>query len=78
MDFIYSNTYLHVWQNLKLEGIKPESNFVVGNTLPIENTGVTQMFSNESLSKINKGIIVPMKYSHKIYFTIKDTIFNLI
>ena len=25
-----------------------------------------KIFNNESLSKINKGIIFPMKYSHKI------------
>ena len=31
-----------------------------------------KMFSNESLSKINKRIIIPMKYSHKILFTIKE------
>ena len=39
---------------------------------------VEKMFSNELLSEINKGIIIPMKYSHKIFFTIKSTIFNLI
>ena len=33
---------------------------------------VEKMFNNESLSKIDKGIIIPMKYSHKIYFTIKE------
>ena len=33
---------------------------------------IKKMFSNESLSKINKGIIIPMKYSHKIAFTIKE------
>ena len=31
---------------------------------------VEKMFNNESWSKINKGIIIPMKYSHKIYITI--------
>ena len=30
---------------------------------------VEKMFSNESLSMINKGIIVPMKYSNKIFFS---------
>ena len=34
-----------------------------------------KMLSNESLSEINKGIIIPMKYSHKIFFTIKSSIF---
>ena len=33
---------------------------------------VEKMFDNESLSEINKGIIIPMKYSHKILFTIKE------
>ena len=33
---------------------------------------VEKMFSNEALSEINKGIIIPMKYSHRIYFTIKE------
>ena len=33
---------------------------------------IEKMFSNESWSEINKGIIFPMKYSHKIYFTIKE------
>ena len=32
---------------------------------------VEKMFSNESLSEINKGIIIPMKYSRKIWFIIK-------
>ena len=36
---------------------------------------VEKMFDNESLSKINKGIIIPMKYSHKIFFTIKEQFF---
>ena len=36
---------------------------------------VEKMFSNESLSEINKGIIIPMKYSHKILFTIKEYYF---
>ena len=36
---------------------------------------VEKMFSNESLSKINKGIIIPMKYCNKIYITIKDYYF---
>ena len=36
---------------------------------------VEKMFSNESLSMINKGIIVPMKYSNKIFFTIKECYF---
>ena len=31
---------------------------------------VEKMFSNESLSKINKGIIISMKYSKTIYITI--------
>ena len=31
---------------------------------------VEKMFDNESWSEINKGIIFPMKYSHKIFFTI--------
>ena len=39
---------------------------------------VEKMFSNKSWSEINKGIIIPMKYSHKIIFTIKSTIINLI
>ena len=30
-----------------------------------------KMFNNESLSEINKRIIIPMKYSNKISFTIK-------
>ena len=29
---------------------------------------VEKMFNNESLSEIDKGIIIPMKYSHKIFF----------
>ena len=33
---------------------------------------VEKMFDNESLSEINKGIIIPMKYSHNIFFTIKE------
>ena len=33
---------------------------------------VEKMFNNESLSDINKGIIIPMKYSNKIYITIKE------
>ena len=33
---------------------------------------VEKMFDNESLSEIRKGIIIPMKYSHKILFTIKE------
>ena len=33
---------------------------------------VEKMFNNESLSEINKGIIIPMKYSNKIYITIKE------
>ena len=33
---------------------------------------VEKMFDNESLSEINKGIIIPMKYSHKMFFTIKE------
>ena len=33
---------------------------------------VEKNFSNESLSDINKGITIPMKYSHRIYFTIKE------
>ena len=36
---------------------------------------VKKIFSNESLSEINKGIIFPMKYSHRIYFTIKEYYF---
>ena len=31
---------------------------------------VEKMFSNESLSDINKWIIIPMKYSYKMFFTI--------
>ena len=31
-----------------------------------------KMFDNELLSLINKGIIIPMKYSNKILFTIKE------
>ena len=31
---------------------------------------VEKMFSDQSSSKINKGIIIPMKYSNKIYITI--------
>ena len=33
---------------------------------------VEKMFNNESFSEINKGIIIPMKYSNKIYITIKE------
>ena len=33
---------------------------------------VEKTFNDESLSDINKGIIVPMKYSHKFSFTIKE------
>ena len=33
---------------------------------------VEKIFNNESLSEIDKGIIIPMKYSHWIYFTIKE------
>ena len=33
---------------------------------------VEKIFNNESWSEINKGIIIPMKYSHKILFTIKE------
>ena len=36
---------------------------------------VEKMFDNESLSEINKGIIIPMKYSHKIFFTIIEYYF---
>ena len=36
---------------------------------------VEKIFDNESLSKINKGIIIPMKYSHKMFFTIKEQFF---
>ena len=39
---------------------------------PKEIKEVEKMFNNESLSEINKGIIIPMKYSHKIFFTIKE------
>ena len=39
---------------------------------------VEKMFLNESLSEINKGIIIPMKYSNKIYITIIEDFFNLI
>ena len=31
---------------------------------------VEKMFDNESWSDINKGIIIPMKYSKSIYITI--------
>ena len=33
---------------------------------------VKKMYDNESLPEIDKGIIIPMKYSHKISFTIKE------
>ena len=36
---------------------------------------VEKMFNNESLSKINKGIIIPMKYSNKVSFTIIEYYF---
>ena len=36
----YSNICRIVWRNLELVRIEPEPNFVVGDTLPTENTGV--------------------------------------
>ena len=36
---------------------------------------VEKMFDNESLSEINKGIIIPMKYSNKVSFTINEYYF---
>ena len=36
----------------------------------VEIKEVEKMFSNKSLSVINKGIIIPMKYSYKMFFTI--------
>ena len=39
---------------------------------PKEIKEVEKMFNNESLSEIYEGIIIPMKYSHKILFTIKE------
>ena len=33
-----------------------------------------KIFKNESLSEINKGIIIPMKYSHNIPFTINTNL----
>ena len=36
---------------------------------------VEKFFCKKSLSKINKGIIIPMKYSHKMFFTIKKYYF---
>ena len=33
---------------------------------------VEKMFNNELLSDINQGIIIPMKYSHKLLVTIKE------
>ena len=33
---------------------------------------VEKMFYNKLLSEINKGIIIPMKYSNKIHITIKE------
>ena len=36
---------------------------------------VEKMFSNESLSEINKGIIIPMKYLHKIFIYNKNVLF---
>ena len=47
----------------------------IGIKSPQEIKEVEKMFKNESLLKINKGIIIPMKYSHKIYFTIKENYF---
>ena len=32
----------------------------------VEIKEAEKMFNNESLSEINKGIIIPMKYSYKI------------
>ena len=37
---------------------------------------VEKMFNNESLSKINKGIIIPMKYSDKVFFTMLEYYFK--
>ena len=40
---------------------------------------VEKMFRNESWSEINKGIIIPMKYLHKIFIYNKNLfIFNLL
>ena len=39
---------------------------------------VEKIFNNDSLSVINKGIIIPMKYSNKINITIIESIFTLI
>ena len=33
IESTYSNTCRHVWQNLELEGIEPEPNYIVGITL---------------------------------------------
>ena len=36
---------------------------------------VEKMFNNESWSEIDEGIIIPMKYSNGVFFTIKEYYF---